>query len=89
MSNNLKIQKFKKKSSLKNVAKNYKFVTFVISFVKDSSKTIQVVFYAMLMQDQPTFGDLSNQGLCCLCSVANRTQNFSESKSRNKKQFFC
>ena len=32
------------------------------------------------MQDRPTFGVLSNQGLCHLCSVANTTKNFSETK---------
>ena len=41
------------------------FVTFVISIVKDSH--IQVVVYALLLQDRPTFGVLSNQGLCHLC----------------------
>ena len=40
------------------------------------------------MQDRPTFGALSNQGLCHLFSVANRTQNFSEKKIRNKNQLF-
>ena len=48
------------------------FVTFVISIVKDSQ--IQVVFYALSMQDRPTFGVWSNQGLCHLCSVANTTE---------------
>ena len=43
MSDKLKIQKFKK-SSMKNFAKNLKFVTPVISFVKDIKKTIKVVF---------------------------------------------
>ena len=65
------------------------FVTFVISIVKDSQ--IQVVFYALSMQDRPTFGVLSNQGLCHLSLVATTTENFSESKFRKKKNkiFFC
>ena len=40
------------------------------------------------MQDRPTFGALSNQGLCHLCSVANRTKSLSENKCSNKKQLF-
>ena len=39
------------------------------------------------MQDNPTFGALSNEGLCHLCSVANRTQNFLENEIRNKNNF--
>ena len=62
------------------------FVTFVISIIKDSH--IQVVFYALSMQDRPTFGVLSNQGLCHLCSVATTTENFSETKFRKKKSKF-
>ena len=37
------------------------------------------------MQDRPTFGVLRNQGLCHLSSVANTTENFSETKFRKKK----
>ena len=62
------------------------FVTFVISIVKDSH--IQVVFYALSMQDRPTFGVLSNQGLWHLCSVATTTENFSETKFKKKKSKF-
>ena len=40
------------------------------------------------MQDRPTFGALSKQGCCHLCSVANTTQNFSQNKFTNKKQLF-
>ena len=40
------------------------------------------------MQDRPTFGALSNQGLCHLCSVATTTKNFSENKFRKKKYKF-
>ena len=40
------------------------------------------------MQDRPTFGVLSNQGLCHLCSVATTTENFSETKFRKKNQNF-
>ena len=40
------------------------------------------------MQDLPTFGVLSNQGLCHLCSVANTTENLSENKFTSKKQLF-
>ena len=40
------------------------------------------------MQDRPTFGDLSNQGLYHLCSVANTTKNLSENVLTNKKQLF-
>ena len=40
------------------------------------------------MQDRPTFGALSNQGLCHLCSVAKTTENLSEYKFTNKKQLF-
>ena len=40
------------------------------------------------MQDRPTFGVLSNQGLCHLCSVATTTENFSETKFRKKKSKF-
>ena len=40
------------------------------------------------MQDHPTFADLSNQGLCHLCSVANTTENLSENEFTNKKQLF-
>ena len=74
--------------SKKKIAKNQKFVTFVISIVKDSSKTIQVLFYALQMLDRLTLGDFSNKGLCHLCSVANTNQSFSENKNRNKKQLF-
>ena len=49
---------------------------------------IQVVFYALQMQDRPTFGVLSNQGLCHLCSVATTTKNFAETKFREKKSKF-
>ena len=56
--------------------------------MKDTSKTIQVVFDALYMQDRPTFGAMSNQGLCHLCSVANRIENMSENKITNKKQLF-
>ena len=35
------------------------------------------------MQDRPTFGVLSNQGHCHLCSVATTTENFSERKNQN------
>ena len=54
------------------------FVTFRISFVKDSSKKIHVNFFALKIQDRPTFDALSIQGFCHLCWVANTTQNFSE-----------
>ena len=40
------------------------------------------------MQDRPTFGTLSNQGHCNLCSIAITTENLSENKFTNKKQFF-
>ena len=40
------------------------------------------------MQDCPSFGVLSNQGLCHLCSVANTTEKFSETKFRKKKSKF-
>ena len=40
------------------------------------------------MQDRPTFGVLSNQGLGHLCSVANTTESFSETKFRKKNQHF-
>ena len=40
------------------------------------------------MQDRPTCGVLSNQGLCHLCSVANTTESFSETKFRKKKSKF-
>ena len=40
------------------------------------------------MQDRPTFGVLSNQGLCHLCLVANTTANFSETKFRKKNSKF-
>ena len=40
------------------------------------------------MQDRPTFGVLSNQGLCHLCSVANTTEKFSETKFRKIKSKF-
>ena len=40
------------------------------------------------MQDRPTFGVLSNQGLCHLCSVATTTENFSETKFTKKNQYF-
>ena len=56
--------------------------------MKDSSKTIQVVFYALQLQDRVTVGAVSNQGLCRLCSVANKTENLSENKFTNKKQPF-
>ena len=62
------------------------FVTFVISIVKDSH--IQVVFYAFSMQDRPTFGVLSNQGFCHLCSVANTTENFQKLNLERKQQNF-
>ena len=61
-------------------------VTFVISIVKISP--IEIVFYAFSMQDWLTFGVLSNQGLCHLCSVATKTENFSENKFRKKKSKF-
>ena len=40
------------------------------------------------MQNRPTFGALSNQGLCQLCSFATTTENFSENKLRNKSNFW-
>ena len=40
------------------------------------------------MHDRTTFGALSNQGLCHLCSVANTTENLSENNFTNKKQVF-
>ena len=40
------------------------------------------------MQDRPTFGVLSNQGLCHLCSVATTTENFSEKNLERKNQNF-
>ena len=40
------------------------------------------------MQDRPTFGVFSNQGLSHLCSVANTAENFSETKFRKKKSKF-
>ena len=40
------------------------------------------------MQDRPTFGVLSNQGLCHLRSVATTTDSFSETKFRKKNQNF-
>ena len=40
------------------------------------------------MQDRPTFGALSNQGLCHLCWAANTTEIFSETKFRKKNQTF-
>ena len=46
MSDNLQIHKFKI-IIIEKICQNKKFVTFVISFVKDNSKTIQVVFYAL------------------------------------------
>ena len=49
---------------------------------------IQVVCYALSMQDCPTFGVLSNQGLCHLCSAANTTEKFSETKFSKKKSKF-
>ena len=62
------------------------FVTFVISIVNYSH--IQVVFYALSMQDRATFGVLSNQGLCHLCSVANTTENFQKLNLERKNQNF-
>ena len=44
---------------MKNFAEK-KFVDYLLSFKKDSSKTLQVVFYALYMQDRLTFGALSN-----------------------------
>ena len=40
------------------------------------------------MQDRPTIGALSNQGLCHSCSVRNTTENLSENTLSNKKQLF-
>ena len=40
------------------------------------------------MLDRPTYGVLSNQGLCHLCSVATTTKNFAETKFRKKKSKF-
>ena len=37
---------------------------------------------------RPTFGALSNQGLCHLCSAANTTENFSEINLVRKNQTF-
>ena len=54
--------------------------------MKDS--LVQVVFYALKKQDRPTFGILSNQCLSHICSVANTTENFSETKFRRKKSKF-
>ena len=39
-------------------------------------------------KDYPTFGALSNQGNCLLCSVANTTEIFSENIFRKKKSNF-
>ena len=44
--------------------------------------------FSMQMKDRPTFGVLSKQGLCQLCSVANTTEYFSEIKFiKNKSKF--
>ena len=40
-------------------------------------------------KDSPTFGAVSNQGLCHLCSAANTTENFSEINLERKNQTFC
>ena len=40
------------------------------------------------MQDRPTLGVLSYQGLFHLCSVANTTENFQKLDSERKKQNF-
>ena len=61
MSDNLKTQKTKIILIEKFCQKMKVFLLLLfISFVKDSSKTIQVVFNALYMQDSPTFGALSN-----------------------------
>ena len=39
-------------------------------------------------KDRPTFGALSNQGLCHLCSPANTTENFSEINLEKKIKLF-
>ena len=40
-------------------------------------------------KDGPTFGALSNQGLCHLCSAVNTTEKFSEINLERKTQTFC
>ena len=55
--------------------------------MKVSAKNVQVDFHALLMQDRPTFGALSNRALCHLYSVANITKSLSEKKYSNKKHF--
>ena len=73
MSDNLKIQKFE------------------IIIIKKFCQKIKVRYFCYInceMQDRPTFGVLSNQGLCDLCSVANSTKNFSETKFWKKKSKF-
>ena len=46
------------------------------------------MLYALKMQDRLTFGVLSNQALCHLCSAANTTENFSEINLERKNQKF-
>ena len=85
MSDNLKIQKFK------------------IIIIKKFCQKINVCYFCYInYKRQPhsgrflcivnarpaTFGVLSNQGLCHLCSVATTTENFSETKFRKKNQNF-
>ena len=45
-------------------------------------------FLYIVSADRPTFGALSNHGLCHLCSVGNTTENLSKNKFTNKKQVF-
>ena len=73
MSDNLKIQKFK------------------IITIKKFSQKLKVCCFSYInckCKDRPTFGALSNQGLCHLCSAANTIKNISEINLERKNQNF-
>ena len=88
MSDNLKIQKFKiiiieKFCQKLKVCYFYYFICE--RQLEDNSGRFLCIVKARSFN---FFGTLSNQGLCHLGSLANRTQTFSKIKIRNKKQLF-
>ena len=73
---------------MKNFAEK-KFVDYLLSFKKDSSKTLQVVFYALYMQDSLTFGALSNSRSLSLAFDYEHNLKVLETKFKKIEKKFC
>ena len=85
MSDNLKNQKFEI-IIIKKFCQKIKVCYFC--YINCERQPNAGRFLSIVKARRPTFGVLSNQGLCHLCSVANTTENFSEAKFRKKKSNF-